>query len=380
MRPRKVSASGSQDVVIFGCAFLFGAAGILVSKYLLELHQIMVTIVPVAIMLLYALYLATSQQRRVRDDQAGDNLYYLGFLYTLCSLAIALWDASATDQMTDIISSFGIAIATTIVGITLRVMFVQLRYDPIDVERVSRLELSAMARRVRTELEQTTKEFISFRRVMLQQIQEGEIEFRDKIHEALEETVQKGLTVVTEAREEFQRHVETQLAALSEAQRSLHEGFVRLDEASSETTTTFRSRSGALAKSFERLTGTLEDSDHRLQQSVDQGTERLASVLSTSSSQTLAAATEFSERLRTTGATIATAGDITDRFAQQLQEMSAGVTALTSAIGTQSNTAANVEAQLSLVSESLSKVLGHLEDQLEASQSTKKRLRRWWQP
>ena len=58
----------------------------------------------------------------------------------------------------------GSAIGSTITGIGLRVIFNQMRRDPVDVERVMRLELADAARRVRRELDSTVVEFGYHRR------------------------------------------------------------------------------------------------------------------------------------------------------------------------------------------------------------------------
>ena len=60
--------------------------------------------------------------------------------------------------------NFGIAIGSTIAGIGLRVLFNQMRRDPVEVEQRSRLELAEAARRVRRELDSSVVEFAYFRR------------------------------------------------------------------------------------------------------------------------------------------------------------------------------------------------------------------------
>jgi hypothetical protein len=101
---------------------------------------------------------------RLRDDQSGDNLYYMGFLFTLTSLGVSLYQFSATQAAEEIVQNFGIAIGSTIAGIGLRVIFNQMRRDPIEVERVMRLELAESARKLRRELDSSVVEFGYFRR------------------------------------------------------------------------------------------------------------------------------------------------------------------------------------------------------------------------
>jgi len=100
----------------------------------------------------------------VRADQVADNIYYLGLLYTLSSLGVALFRFSAQAYAVDsIINNFGVAIFTTIAGIAGRVLIGQMRADPIDVERESRAALIESSRRLRTELDQSVSEFKNFR-------------------------------------------------------------------------------------------------------------------------------------------------------------------------------------------------------------------------
>ena len=107
---------------------------------------------------------------RLRDDQSGDNLYYMGFLFTLTSLAVSLYQFSAAGSAEQIVQNFGIAIASTIAGITLRIFFNQMRRDPVEVEATARLELAEASRRVKRELESAILEFGYFRRMTQQSV------------------------------------------------------------------------------------------------------------------------------------------------------------------------------------------------------------------
>ena len=89
-----------------------------------------VTLVPVLFMIGYALLLGLARLFRLRDDQSGDNLYYMGFLFTLTSLAVSLYQFSTAGSAAQIVQNFGIAIASTIAGIALRILFNQMRRRP----------------------------------------------------------------------------------------------------------------------------------------------------------------------------------------------------------------------------------------------------------
>jgi flagellin-like protein len=158
--------------VLFLAFVLVGAVYIVWSK-IAGVPAVLVTGIPLVLMLLYALVLGFTRYFRLRDDQAGDNLYYLGFLYTLTSLGVSLWQFSVNDGAEGIVTNFGVAIASTILGVALRVVFNQMRQDPVEVERTARLELADAARRVKHELDGTTLEFASFRRATQQMSEEA---------------------------------------------------------------------------------------------------------------------------------------------------------------------------------------------------------------
>jgi hypothetical protein len=110
---------------------------------------------------------------RLHNEQAGDNLYYMGFLFTLSSLGVSLYLFVGETSIETIVRNFGIAVTSTIAGVTLRILFNQMRRDPIDIERSARHELAEMTRRVRTELDTSAREFSNYRRVSNQMLTEG---------------------------------------------------------------------------------------------------------------------------------------------------------------------------------------------------------------
>jgi methyl-accepting chemotaxis protein len=144
--------------------FVMLGAGAIIGLKLGQVSQLIVTGVPVILILLYALMTATRRTRfRLRFDQAGDNCYYLGFIYTLVSLGVALYEVSSGDRQNRIVQDFGIALATTLVGVTLRVILHQMREDPVDVEEAARLELGHAAARIAGQLGGTLNEVVGFR-------------------------------------------------------------------------------------------------------------------------------------------------------------------------------------------------------------------------
>src|SRR5580692_4406517 len=170
-------------------AVVMSGAGYIVFSKLHGFSALQVTLVPVLIMIAYASALGLARLFRLRDDQSGDNLYYMGFLFTLTSLAVSLYQFSSEGSAEQIVQNFGIAIGSTIAGITLRIFFNQMRRDPVEVEHTARLELAAASRKVRRELESTVIEFSSFRRATQQTLTDAVDEIDGLLKEAKDRIV-----------------------------------------------------------------------------------------------------------------------------------------------------------------------------------------------
>ena len=179
---------GLINGLLFFAFVIAGALYILFAK-LSKYGPLYVTSVPVLIMISYALILGVARFFRLRDDQSGDNLYYMGFLFTLTSLAVSLYQFSSGGSADDIVRNFGIAIASTIAGIALRIFFNQMRRDPLEVENNARLELADASRKVRRELDSTALEFSYFRRAMQQSVSDMIEEVNELIKEGKDKVV-----------------------------------------------------------------------------------------------------------------------------------------------------------------------------------------------
>lgn len=199
---RPVLPPGLISGLLFFAVVIAGSGYIIFSK-LVGFGALAVTSVPVLIMIGYALLLGT-RLFRLRDDQSGDNLYYMGFLFTLTSLAVSLYQFSAAGSAEQIVQNFGIAIASTIAGIALRIFFNQMRRDPVEVEATARLELAEASRRVKRELESTILEFGYFRRMTQQSISDGLDEVKESLGAAREQFAGELAKLATTANKPFE--------------------------------------------------------------------------------------------------------------------------------------------------------------------------------
>ena len=115
----------------------------------------------VAVLLFYGLYIFSTKNRSgVSVDRASDNIYYLGLLFTLASLAYSLILLSRgvtanadtgrnSSLVLSLLPDFGLALFSTIFGIFGRIVLQQLRNDPMDVETEAREELGLAIRQLR---------------------------------------------------------------------------------------------------------------------------------------------------------------------------------------------------------------------------------------
>jgi hypothetical protein len=111
--------------------------------------------VPLALM---AAYVAAGLYRRDRDELSdekfADSCYYLGFIFTISSIIVSLFDLPAiADRLGDIAVRFGAAMITTVAGLVVRVLIVNLRRDLTDIEKSLEQDLLAAEHAFRTHLE-----------------------------------------------------------------------------------------------------------------------------------------------------------------------------------------------------------------------------------
>jgi archaellum component FlaC len=145
--------------------FTFAAGGSLVivlTKAFTDWRMAWIAAGAVALMFVYAGIVGRRGVGKLRADQAGDNCYYLGLIYTLTSLAFAIFTFDPEETANVIVNGFGVALATTIVGLILRVFFNQSRVDVHEIEEDARQELVEAASRLKTQLNQISMGFSDF--------------------------------------------------------------------------------------------------------------------------------------------------------------------------------------------------------------------------
>ena len=164
-----LSSLGEQDLAPFAFigSVILGALGIFVSKYFAWPTWLVVA-VPLSVMAAYLIASLKLPRLATRQDQIGDNVYYLGFLLTLVSLTVTLIQYSSDSANEYIISNFGVALAATIAGIAARSALSQFRKDTAGVERELQRELSKASYKLRGQIGAASEDFAALTRQISQ--------------------------------------------------------------------------------------------------------------------------------------------------------------------------------------------------------------------
>ena len=160
-RQRSMDAGPRSGRGLFLAFFVGGGFLILLMKSLTA-SPLLAVLLPIVLMGSYACLLVEWPDLRPKVDFAGDNFYYLGFLYTLISLAISLYQFNTEGATSSIITNFGLALTSTILGLAGRILLNQPR-DEEEAEVRAREDLARANRRLRAEMEYSIDEFQQFR-------------------------------------------------------------------------------------------------------------------------------------------------------------------------------------------------------------------------
>ena len=149
--------SSIPDNYLFIAAVSAGGLAIIILRGIFGLSPILTAFFPVSILLSYFYILRFSPTYRQREDKAGDNLYFLGFIFTVLSLGVALYRYQTDPSVDQIIGDLGVGLISTVFGLVLRIVLTHQRKDPDEIEEITRLELSEAADKATAQLNATTR-------------------------------------------------------------------------------------------------------------------------------------------------------------------------------------------------------------------------------
>ena len=162
-------------------AFLVGIIAIFLSRFLIPGTAGTSVAALLAIMVIAVLGIYYNKQRAEEDidiNRAGDDLYYLGFLFTLSSLIYALvalfifGSGTDLDQRTnELIGNFGIALLSTVAGILGRIILQSTENQNRRGTEASRPsdDLHMLAQRLRAEMRGASDAFSHYNRMTMLQ-------------------------------------------------------------------------------------------------------------------------------------------------------------------------------------------------------------------
>ena len=214
--------------------FGVGALLMLLFKTVIGAPQLVVTIVPVTVMGVYFYQLWLQTKLSISSEKAGDNIYYLGFLFTLCSLGLALYEFGAeSNNKVSLIGDFAIALATTILGVLGRVWLGQGEKQVDDYEREARASMTEAMDSLRSELDQSRESLAGFATATLEMLKETREAHREQMEadrERLEQQFVSSLDSMSK----------TLAGAVTEGAQSLSSNFELLSQGVSDQVSTFQ--------------------------------------------------------------------------------------------------------------------------------------------
>ena len=310
-RVKTLTRGVSGDTWLFISVFLLGTLAILFLNVVVDRPNtrdgwdITLRIIPLIILMVaYALIIALTPKFRLEHGQAGDNCYYLGFLFTLVSLVFALYDFVGERDKILVVQDFGIALSTTILGLVLRVMFSQTRIDPDNVEAVARTELTKAAQQMRSQLEGVVVDFNGFRRSieqsitdMLREQKAVNMQVRDDTLGQHMKVVENWSTTISRASSEFAESTDSLKASTENVERATQK----------------------FAESMERDSSRFEEQSASIEH-VNEGIAKLREQYSALMNMSEIFSDEFVEKMKVFSVAIGEASTLLEKDGQSLNE------------------------------------------------------------
>ena len=124
--PWKSESKPLSPTNIFGFSLIGGIASIFFGTYISS--WVFNIAVPIGIMLYYSYTINKDTSDILSIDQKADSVYYMGFILTLVAMTSSLIALAYDDELrfNAIVINFGLALATTILGLAIRIMWLQL--------------------------------------------------------------------------------------------------------------------------------------------------------------------------------------------------------------------------------------------------------------
>ena len=143
--------------------------------------------VPLAFMAAYIVLGFGRADSDVSDEKFGDSCYYLGFIFTISSIAFSLFDIPYLDQagrLAEVAVRFGAAMISTFVGFIVRVYLVGFRDESTGALQSLENQIIESANRLKTRLDLSQDAFEHFEQSVRQAANDSEARMRMAVENA----------------------------------------------------------------------------------------------------------------------------------------------------------------------------------------------------
>jgi len=115
-----------NPVKLFAILISAGVFAIALGNYFTSL--LLILIAPIGIMGYYSYTIYNDAKETLSIEQRADSVYYMGFIFTLVAMTASLIVLANTDDLdfNSVVINFGLALTTTIIGLIVRIMWLQL--------------------------------------------------------------------------------------------------------------------------------------------------------------------------------------------------------------------------------------------------------------
>ena len=141
--------SGSEPIppaTLFGGSLIAGIAAILIATYLE--NTFFNIALPLGVMVYYIYSIRQEEAETLSVEQKADSVYYMGFIFTLVAMTASLVSLANSDDLrfNTIVANFGLALATTILGLAIRIIWLQINSQALeDADAILRDKLIKMS-------------------------------------------------------------------------------------------------------------------------------------------------------------------------------------------------------------------------------------------
>lgn len=340
---------------------VIGAAAIWTMKGF-HLPTLLVVLVPIAFIITYCLLASTVKLFQIKEEQIGDNSYYLGFLYTLSSLSYALWNFSTGDgSPEDIIGSFGVGLWSTIIGIALRVFFAQIRQDPQDIEKETRARIAETASMLTSELHRASLAFNSYTLSLQQSVEEAFQKNSDSMNDSFAQSLGKFTQITDQIGSKLQTSFED-FGTNAQQMNTASAKTIKSIESLNNRIEKIQSPDELINNKIRDIFLDLEDSQKRLSKTANLQAETVQKIADNSGVlfESIKSLNSEMSLLRETSSSIATSNQNVAGFSHQVDGLSKTVADLTSSM-------ISLDGQQKMVISSISRHADELEKQLSRS-------------